>query len=404
MLGFALRRTMTIAQKLYEAGYITYMRTDSTNLSKDAVDACRQHIADTYGKRYVPEKPRVYSSKEGAQEAHEAIRPSDVRVEPGMLKNMDEGQRKLYDLIRRFIACQMPVAEYDNTVVTLTADRFDLGARGRVLKFDGYLKVMPPAKKDGDDALLPELTVGDSVDLRAVRPEQHFTKPPARFNESSLVRELEKRGIGRPSTYAAVISTIQDRGYVRLEGKRMYAEKIGEIVTDRLVDSFPDLLNYNFTASMEENLTGLLLAISPAAELDRFYGDFAEFGQAEALGEAQYRSHHDRHCVPAAVVRWRCATARPVFFSAVRAIIYPRTKRCMATVNPISGDDAEVVTGVDEAENAEIELQELQAKRRCPICNTAMDSYLVDEERKLHVCGNNPDCPGFEVEKGHFKN
>jgi len=243
-LGFSVKKTMMLAQRLYEAGYITYMRTDSTNLSVDAVNTCREYIESNFGSRYVPEDPRVYSSKAGAQEAHEAIRPSDVSVLISGVQNLEKDAERLYELIwRNFVACQMTNAEFLSSSLEITAGDFNLRTRGRVLKFDGFLKVMPINSKKDEDVLLPDMKVGDQLSLSKLDPKQHFTKPSARFSEAALVKELEKKGIGRPSTYAAIISTIQDRGYVRLENKRFYAEKMGDIVTDRLVESFSDLMD-----------------------------------------------------------------------------------------------------------------------------------------------------------------
>ena len=254
-LGFSVKKTMTLAQRLYEAGHITYMRTDSTNLSGESVAACRAFIEANFSKAYLPEAPIRYGAREGAQEAHEAIRPSDVELRSESLKDAERDAQRLYELIwRQFVACQMTPARYLSTTVTVSAAGYYMTARGRVVEFDGYTRVQTPMAKKGDDAILPDYQLSDRLSLNELLPTQHFTKPPARYGEASLVRELEKRGIGRPSTYAAIISTIQDRGYVKLENRRFYAEKMGDIVTQRLQESFEDLLDYGFTASMEENL------------------------------------------------------------------------------------------------------------------------------------------------------
>ncbi|MGB0669012.1 MAG: type I DNA topoisomerase, partial [Porticoccaceae bacterium] len=251
-LGFGVKKTMMMAQRLYEAGYITYMRTDSTNLSADAVAACREYIQLRHGAKYLPEQPNVYSSKSGAQDAHEAIRPSNIDILPGNLGEMEVDARRLYQMIwQQFVACQMTPAEFTATTITVTAGDYELTTKGRVTRFDGYLAVMPA--RDEDDEL-PDLQQGDSMKMLTLIPQQHFTKPTARYSEAALVKELEKRGIGRPSTYASIISTIQERGYVRIENKRLFAEKIGDIVTDRLSESFTDLMDYGFTATMEEQL------------------------------------------------------------------------------------------------------------------------------------------------------
>ncbi|RAM70243.1 DNA topoisomerase I, partial [Pseudomonas putida] len=197
-LGFGVKKTMMMAQRLYEAGYITYMRTDSTNLSADALDMARSYIEREFGKQYLPEAPLVYGSKEGAQEAHEAIRPSDVNTHPSKLSGMERDAERLYELIwRQFLACQMPPAQYLSTSVTVAAGDFELRAKGRILKFDGYTRVLPQQSKPGEDDVLPEMVQGEALKLIQIDPSQHFTKPPARFTEASLVKEMEKRGIGR---------------------------------------------------------------------------------------------------------------------------------------------------------------------------------------------------------------
>ncbi|MDP6190419.1 MAG: type I DNA topoisomerase, partial [Gammaproteobacteria bacterium] len=247
-LGFGVKKTMMLAQRLYEAGYITYMRTDSTNLSQEAVTNCRDYITDQFGESYLPKTPNSYSSKEGAQEAHEAIRPSDVNVRSTQLAGMERDAERLYELIwRQFVACQMMPAQFTSTGITIAAGDFSLRTRGRIMRFDGYTRVQPSASHKEDDLLLPDLQEGDKVDLRQLNPSQHFTKPAPRYSEASLVKELEKKGIGRPSTYASIISPIQDRGYVSVQNRRFYAEKMGDIVTDRLEESFAALMDYDFT-------------------------------------------------------------------------------------------------------------------------------------------------------------
>src|SRR5690606_22946422 len=190
-LGFGVKKTMMMAQRLYEAGHITYMRTDSTNLSQDAVSMVRGYISDNFGKKYLPESPNQYASKENSQEAHEAIRPSDVAVQAEALKDMEADAQKLYQLIwRQFVACQMTPAQYDSTTLTVGAGDFRLKARGRILRFDGWTKVMPALRKGDEDRTLPAVSKGDALTLIELTPAQHFTKPPARFSEASLVKEL----------------------------------------------------------------------------------------------------------------------------------------------------------------------------------------------------------------------
>ena len=404
-LGFSVKKTMTLAQRLYEAGHITYMRTDSTNLSADAVSACRRYIEANFDAPYLPAKPKSYSAREDAQEAHEAIRPSDVFVQQTQLSAMERDAQRLYDLIwRQFVACQMPAAEYLSTTLTVDAAGFELNAKGRVVVFDGYTKVLPPAAKKGqEDVVLPDLKVNDALTLAKLDPSQHFTKPTPRYGEASLVRELEKRGIGRPSTYASIISTIQDRGYVKLENKRFYAEKMGDIVTQRLQSSFDDLLDYGFTAAMEERLDDVAKGeLDWRTLLDQFYADFSDrleqAGAPDPDGmQANAPTMTDIPCEQCGRPM-QIRTAATGVFLGCSGYALPPKERCKQTINLVPGDEAISADADDEAES-----RLLISKRRCQLCNAAMDSYLIDEKRKLHVCGNNPDCSGFEVEQGQFK-
>ena len=401
-LGFSVKKTMMMAQRLYEAGYITYMRTDSTNLSMDAIAVCRDYLQSNFGEKYLPDSPRLYSSKEGAQEAHEAVRPSDVTVKATQLSKMERDAERLYELIwRQFVACQMPNAEFLSSSLVVRAGDFDLRAKGRILKFDGFLKVMPASKND-EDVILPELNEGDAMALVELQSKQHFTKPTARYTEAALVKEMEKRGIGRPSTYASIISTIQDRGYVSLQNRRFYAEKMGDIVTDRLVENFGDLMNYSFTATMEEYLDSIAHGEADWKQiLDAFYSDFVsqlETAEAEEGGmRANSPTETDIKC-PACARNMQIRTASTGVFLGCSGYSLPPKERCKETINLVSGDE---VVDVDLDEEGESKL--LITKHRCKTCDTAMDSYLIDTERKLHVCGNNPDCRGFEVEMGSYK-
>jgi len=402
-LGFSVKKTMMMAQRLYEAGYITYMRTDSTNLSADAVAACREYIGANFAKGYLPEAPNTYSSKEGAQEAHEAIRPSDVNVPQTALKGMERDAERLYEMIwRQFVACQMTPARYLSSTVTVAAGEYELNAKGRIIEFDGYTKVQPVAGKRAEDVVLPDLKQGDVLELLKLDPSQHFTKPAPRYGEASLVRELEKRGIGRPSTYASIISTIQDRGYVRLENKRFYAEKMGDIVTERLQESFPAVLDYGFTATLEEHLDEIAEGNRDWQEqLDEFYEEFsAELAKAEQDEGGMRRNEPTMTDIACETCErpMQVRTASTGVFLGCSGYALPPKERCKTTVNLIPGDEAVSEDADDEAES-----RQLRTRHRCKKCNTAMDSYLIDEKRKLHVCGNNPDCDGFEVEEGAFR-
>ncbi len=401
-MGFSVKKTMMLAQRLYEAGYITYMRTDSTNLSAEAVENCRTYIGEKFGERYVPDAPRRYSSKEGAQEAHEAIRPSDVRVKSADIRNLEKDAERLYDLIwRNFVACQMTDAEFLSSSVEVSAGEFQLRTRGRVVKFDGFLKVMPTNSKKDEDLILPDFKVGDTLDLLKLDPKQHFTKPAPRYSEAALVKELEKRGIGRPSTYAAIISTIQERGYVRLENRRFYAEKMGDIVTDRLVESFNDLMDYGFTAQMEEQLDEIATGQKNWKDvLNTFYNGFVvQLDKAEAANDGMRTNAPTETGIPCPTCgrNMQIRTASTGVFLGCSGYALPPKERCKTTINLVPGDE------VASADDEEGESKLLRKKHRCKLCSTAMESYLIDEQRKLHVCGNNPDCAGYEIEQGQFK-
>jgi DNA topoisomerase I len=277
-LGFSVKRTMGVAQRLYEGvelgsegsiGLITYMRTDSTRVSPDAIAEVREWIEQKHGKQYLPASPNAFKSKKDAQDAHEAIRPTSVERHPDQIKQyVSDEQYRLYRLIwQRFVASQMVPAVYDQTTVEIAAQadrRYDFRVTGSVLKFDGFLKVYEEAKDkkdDEDDELknqLPALENGQALTLQELMPEQHFTEPKPRFNEASLVRELEERGIGRPSTYATIINTIQEREYVTKvgagKGARFMPTEIGSVVAGLLVANFPYIFDPQYTARLEEEL------------------------------------------------------------------------------------------------------------------------------------------------------
>ncbi len=266
-LGFGPSRTMRVAQQLYEGielgsegqvALITYMRTDSKNLSKDSIGAIRDLIRTEFSEKHLPDEPNYYAKAKRAQEAHEAIRPTDVMRKPDSLKDLlSSEQFRLYDLIwRRTVACQMVPAQWDNTTVLIAADtprgEAVFKSSGRRLVFDGFLRVMP--KTNGDDVVLPAIEPGEEVAPLQIDPKQQYTSPPARFSEAALVKKLEAEGIGRPSTYAAIIQTIQDRDYVDLEDKKLKPTHRGEVVTGKLVDHFPKVMDVKFTSHMEEDL------------------------------------------------------------------------------------------------------------------------------------------------------
>jgi len=288
-LGFSAKRTMSIAQQLYEGielgdmgalGLITYMRTDSTRLAPEAITEARAFIARRFGAEYLPDEPIHYAAAKSAQQAHEATRPTDVDLTPEDIKSLvSPDQHKLYDLIwRRFVACQMAPARWDVTNVQVAADasagRCVFRTTGRTLVFDGFTRVW---QTPSEQQHLPALKTGQAVAAVDIRAEQHFTKPPARYNEASLVKALEKEGIGRPSTYASIISTIQDRGYVAQKERKFHATELGEVVTDKLNEYFPRIMDVAFTRHMEEQLDKIEEQhLDWLSVLNEFYGPFKE--------------------------------------------------------------------------------------------------------------------------------
>ena len=261
-LGFGAQATMRAAQKLYEAGHITYMRTDGIDMAPEAVTAARDAIGDRYGASYVPKEPRVYKNKaKNAQEAHECIRPTVMAAAPDTLRGLEPDQAKLYDLIwKRALASQMEAARLERTTVEIRSadERVGLRATGQVVKFDGFLKVYEEGRDDvvdeDEDGLLPEIAKGEPAKKRKVEPAQHFTQPPPRYTEATLVKRMEELGIGRPSTYASIIGTIQDREYVRKDKGRLIPEDKGRLVTAFLTKFFRKIVDYDFTAGLEEKL------------------------------------------------------------------------------------------------------------------------------------------------------
>ena len=278
-LGFSAKQTMSLAQQLYEEGLITYHRTDSFNLAASAVEMARSYIADNYGQEFLPKEARVFSKKsKNAQEAHEAIRVTDVNTRENDLPNNDkltDRHHRLYDLIwRRFVASQMEAAVYDQTTILVEAKKKEakntylFKTVGSVMKFIGWKKLF----KNAEDRLLPDLTEGEKLNYLDINPLQKFTQPPARYNDASLVKELEKRGIGRPSTYASIISVIVDRAYVDRQEKRFFATPVGITVSDFLVENFEEIMDYDFTAEMEEDLDRISLGKKDWVKVvDSFY-------------------------------------------------------------------------------------------------------------------------------------
>ena len=296
-LNMTPRRTMSIAQQLYEGvdiagegtvGLITYMRTDSLRLSDEATAAARDFILSRYGANYYPGKPRVYKTKSGAQDAHEAIRPSNVNLTPeDVKKDLTAEQYKLYKLIwSRFLACQMASAVYDSVSIEVTSAGYTFRATHSSLKFSGYTAVYVEGKDEEEETFqspLPDLKEGETVELKGLKPDQHFTQPPGRYTEATLIKALEEKGIGRPSTYAPTISTILDREYVVKEGRALRPTPLGEVVTGLMKDKFTDIVDTAFTANMEEQLDEVETGkVDWKSLLGQFYGGFEkELQQAE---------------------------------------------------------------------------------------------------------------------------
>ena len=398
-LSFTVKRTMRVAQKLYEAGHITYMRTDAPSLSKESIQDARNFIGERVGEKYLTNAPRIYSSTENAQEAHEAVRPTNAYLTADDLMNHTEEEKRLYQLIwQQYISSQMPDAEYLSTSAKINMGEYTFSAKGREIVFDGYTKISQPFKSDDDD-ILPPLEEGEILKLNEVNLDQKFTKPPARFSEAALVKELEKRGIGRPSTYANIISTIQDRGYVEIQNRRFFVKKIGHIVAERLIESFDDIMDYEFTANLENNLDSVARGeLNWRNVLDDFYNSFQK-DLVSASEENGMRGNQPT----STDITCTCGKTNMVIRNSSNGVFlgcsgYQNVgdDKCKETLNLVSGDEAISVDDTEEATN-------LLIKKRCPKCDTSMDNYLIDENRKLHVCGKNPDCDGYLIEEGLFK-
>ena len=400
-LSFTVKRTMRVAQKLYEAGHITYMRTDAPSLSKESIQDARNFIGERVGEKYLTNAPRIYSSTENAQEAHEAIRPTNAYMTADDLMNQTEEEKRLYQLIwQQYIASQMPDAEYLSTSAKINIEEYVFSAKGREVVFDGYTKISQPIKSDDED-ILPPLNEGESLNLNEIKLDQKFTKPPSRYSEAALVKELEKKGIGRPSTYANIISTIQDRGYVEIQNRRFFVKKIGHIVAERLIESFDDIMDYEFTANLENNLDKVAQGeLDWKNVLDDFYSAFQKDLVSASMEDGGMRSNKP---TTTNLVCPDCSSPNMVIRNSSNGVFlgcsaYENTgdDKCKKTLNLVSGDEAISVDDNEEAEN-------LLIKKRCPKCETSMDNYLIDETRKLHVCGKSPDCDGYEIEEGQFK-
>ncbi|MBI4125770.1 MAG: type I DNA topoisomerase, partial [Deltaproteobacteria bacterium] len=392
-LNFTAKRTMMLAQRLYEGvdigeegpvGLITYMRTDSTRVASQALQAVRAFIVDQYGKETLPDQPNFYKSKKGAQDAHEAVRPTQVERTPDALKGiLDADLWRLYDLIwKRFVASQMKPAIYDQTTFDIHAGGYLFRATGSVLKFPGYISVYLESEEedqqvDQEMASLPDLQEGTKLKLLDIIPKQHFTEPPPRFSEASLVKTLEENGIGRPSTYAQILTNIQERDYVVLQEKRCKPTTLGVLVNELLVKHFPRVLNVQFTAQMEQELDEVEEGKRQWVEALRdFYGPFEEnLAKAKVemknLKKMQIETHLKcAQCGNPLVIRW----GRHGEFLACSS--YPECK----TTHEFTRD-----------EKGDIVIQQQEIKGECEKCQSPM---IVKRGRfgPFLACSAYPDC------------
>jgi DNA topoisomerase-1 len=395
-LGFGAKRTMSIAQRLYEGvelgeegmtALITYMRTDSTRMSFDAVNAARAYIGRTYGPEYVPADPNFYKTKKAAQDAHEAIRPTDMSMPPQRVaRHLDNDQLRLYELIwNRFIATQMADAILEQTrIESRPKDGFLFAATGLVQKFAGYRAIYEEGKDDGENgengaAKLPSVQVGDELTVAAIHASQHFTQPPPRYSEATLVKELEKRGIGRPSTYASIVSTIQDKDYVaKDEGRKFRPTELGTVVTDLLVEHFRDILDVGFTAQMEERLDEVEEGNRNwVVLLHEFYGAFKE----QLAAAEQNMKSVKREEIPTEIPCEKCGQANLVikWGRNGRFLACPRYPECKNTMeyNAKGGEPQPQVV--------------IETEEPCPTCGRKM---IVKSGRfgRFLACPGYPEC------------
>src|SRR3989441_1165043 len=396
-LGFAVKKTMMLAQKLYEGvelgsegsvGLITYMRTDSTRVSEAALNEARDFIGDQYGAAYLPEKAVHYRSKKDAQDAHEAIRPTEVKRTPDSLaKYLNKEELKLYRLIwQRFVASQMMPALFDQTTIDIQAGRFVFRATGSVQKFDGFLKLYQEgrdekAEDEEDERTLPLVSKGEVLALNKIDPEQHFTEPPPRYTEATLVKALEEKGIGRPSTYAAIMTTIQDREYVEKKEGRFHPTALGKTVNDVLIEGgFDDLFNETYTARMEEELDeieeGKLKWTDALSEFyDKFKDDLSKF-QKYAKDIKEKETLTEEVCL-------KCGTPGMVM-KLGRFGKYLKCPNCSAT------RDAEPVATPDDP-NAKVSSDGEEEIEACELCGKPMQ-LRRGRFGPFYGCSGYPEC------------
>ncbi len=412
-LSFEPRRTMRIAQSLYEGvdigkgepvGLITYMRTDSTRVSPIALEELRGLIKERFGDKYLPSQPNEFKSKQNAQEAHEAIRPTSVSITPESIKqHLTPEQFKLYSLIwKRFVASQMEQAIFDQTTVDISAGPGVFRASGQVVKFDGFMAVYTETREEGEkpedpsddeksDAVLPPLAEGEKLKLQKITPEQHFTQPPPRFSQATLIKELEEDGIGRPSTYASIMSTILDREYVDLDqNKKLFPTELGFLVSDLLVSSFPREFDVAFTAQMEQKLDAVSEAKVNWVEMIRdFYSPFAESLKKAAVemrsvkGTGTATDLKCPTCQSGLIIKWG---RRGEFLACEK---YPD---CKFTSNFIKDPQTGVIE-IKEADKPEV------TDVPCPKCGKPT-IVRVGKFGRFRGCSGYPDCKFIESMNG----
>ena len=394
-LNFSPKKTMMIAQRLYEGlpvgsrgtvGLITYMRTDSTKFSVEATEAIRDYIVDRYGDKFCPKEPNVYKSKKSAQEAHEAIRPTDVSIVPSEIKEyLEKDMFRLYELIwARSVSCQMVPAILDTTTFDIKAGQYLFRSNGSIVKFSGFMQVYvesgddEAAEKDikPGDKILPELSKGEKLKLLEIDPEQHFTQPPARFSEAMLVKKLEEEGVGRPSTYAAIISVIKDRAYVESEERRLAPTKLGYLVSDLLLEHFPKFMTTKFTADMESQLDQIEFGETEWVKtLQSFYTPFKlDLDEAEKkIGDSEVEETDEvcDKCSQPMIVKW----GRFGKFMACSG--YPDCKNTKQISK--EGSDGKAVSESTAVEGT------------CEKCQSSL-VLKVGRFGKFIACSNYPDC------------
>jgi DNA topoisomerase-1 len=409
-LGFQPKRTMQLAQQLYEGvelgsegsvGLITYMRTDSTRVSNDALAAVREHIQTQYGKNYLPDKPNAFRSKKGAQDAHEAIRPTSLEYSPERVRRyLRRDMFQLYSLIwDRFVASQMVPAVYDQTAFEIPVKEAMFRATGQQIKFDGFMKLYTEGRderaaqangedEEDDDSLdlegvLPNLQKGDVLRLLSMEPRQHFTQPPPRFTQASLIKELDENGIGRPSTYAAIISNILDREYVsQNESRQLVPTDLGILVTDLLVESFPDILNVEFTAGMEDELDKIEDGKEKWTKaMKRFYTPF----ERDLKKAAKEMRDVKRQEVPTDIDCEKCGAKMVIKWGRNGEFLAcPQYPECKSTKNFKRGNEGEIEIAVEE-----------EVDEACEKCGRPM-LLRFGKFGKFLGCSAYPECKNIQ--------